>query len=234
MQEINLTGVLSIGGDLAVIESKTITENGTYNPPSGVDGYAPVVVNVPASEPVIESKTITENGTYNPPSGVDGYAPVFVNVSTGDLVTSIAMNKSVFNEGGATITYNENSIDTLWNGFSNIGCSIVFLIPFRNKNKIIVDIALYGENYQHSNNISTRNFNTSIGVTDIALNTYVNLDNLETNNHLLADVEFNGITNYNLSDIHREIDISELTNQDLYLFIQIPGVTLTNLSVRIV
>lgn len=63
-----------------IIESKTITENGTYTAPEGVDGYSPVVVNVPSDEPVIESKTITENGTYTPESGVDGFAPVVVNV----------------------------------------------------------------------------------------------------------------------------------------------------------
>lgn len=32
-----------------VIQSLTVTENGTYNPPSGVDGYAPVTVNVSGS-----------------------------------------------------------------------------------------------------------------------------------------------------------------------------------------
>ena len=52
MQEINLIGVLSIGGDPAVIESKTITENGTYTAPSGVDGFSPVVVNVPTFTPI--------------------------------------------------------------------------------------------------------------------------------------------------------------------------------------
>ena len=29
------------------VEALTITSNGTYNPPTGIDGYAPVVVNVP-------------------------------------------------------------------------------------------------------------------------------------------------------------------------------------------
>ena len=34
------------GGGSPVIQSLNVTQNGTYNPPSGVDGYAPVVVNV--------------------------------------------------------------------------------------------------------------------------------------------------------------------------------------------
>lgn len=34
------------GGGEPTIEPLSVTENGTYNPPSGVDGYAPVTVNV--------------------------------------------------------------------------------------------------------------------------------------------------------------------------------------------
>ncbi len=37
----------SSGGDSAVIQPLTITANGTYAAPSGVDGYSPVLVNVP-------------------------------------------------------------------------------------------------------------------------------------------------------------------------------------------
>ena len=33
-------------GSGAVVQSLSVTQNGTYNPPSGVDGYAPVTVNV--------------------------------------------------------------------------------------------------------------------------------------------------------------------------------------------
>lgn len=200
MQEINLTGVLSIGGNPAVIEPKTITENGTYTAPSGVDGYNPITVNVP----------------------------------TGDLVTSFVINNTVFNQGGSSISYNVESISTLWGGSSNIGCCINFQTPFENKNKIIVDIGVYGESYQHLNNVSTRNFNTAIGVTDNVQSTYIDLTNLDINNHLLADVEFNGIDNYGLTNIHREVDISSIIDTPMYLFLQIPGVTLTNLSVRIV
>ena len=95
------------GGE-AVIRSLSVTENGTYTAPSGVDGYSPVTVNVP--EPtgtktitsngthdvkdyasaqvnvpdvpaVTESLTVTENGTYTPASGVDGFDSVTVNVA---------------------------------------------------------------------------------------------------------------------------------------------------------
>lgn len=42
----------------AVIESLSITANGTYTAPSGVDGYSPITVNVPA---VMPEKTIISN-----------------------------------------------------------------------------------------------------------------------------------------------------------------------------
>ena len=34
------------GGGSAVVQPLSVTQNGTYNPPSGVDGYAPVTVSV--------------------------------------------------------------------------------------------------------------------------------------------------------------------------------------------
>lgn len=80
MLEGSIAGSISLVSPSANIESKTITENGTYTAPSGVDGYNPITVNVPSQQPVIESKSITENGTYNVPSGVDGFNPVVVNV----------------------------------------------------------------------------------------------------------------------------------------------------------
>ena len=99
MQEINLIGLLSIGGDPAVIEPKTIIENGTYTAPSGVDGFSPVTVNVPVTTPVIESKSITENGTYTAPSGVDGFSPVTVNVP---VPTPVIESKSITENGTYT------------------------------------------------------------------------------------------------------------------------------------
>lgn len=62
----------------ANIKSLTITQNGQYNAPAGVDGYNPVIVNV-SNSAVIQSLTVTRNGTYTAPAGVDGYNPVIVN-----------------------------------------------------------------------------------------------------------------------------------------------------------
>ena len=68
------------GSKPPVVEALSVTTNGTYNAPSGVDGYNPVEVNVPQREPVVESLSVTDNGTYTPSAGVDGYNSVEVNV----------------------------------------------------------------------------------------------------------------------------------------------------------
>lgn len=54
----------------------TITANGTYSAPTGIDGYSKVDVNV---EPTLESITITKNGTYTPSENIDGYNEIIVN-----------------------------------------------------------------------------------------------------------------------------------------------------------
>lgn len=45
--------VMKIGSD-PVIESLNVTENGTYNAPSGTDGYNPIVVNVSQTLPTMQ------------------------------------------------------------------------------------------------------------------------------------------------------------------------------------
>lgn len=46
--DVGFSNVLvDVPGSTPVIESKTITSNGIYNVPSGVDGFDPVIVNVP-------------------------------------------------------------------------------------------------------------------------------------------------------------------------------------------
>ena len=47
------------------VEELTITSNGTYDPPAGIDGYAPVVVNVPQDgAPTAEELTFTGSSKY--------------------------------------------------------------------------------------------------------------------------------------------------------------------------
>lgn len=57
-----------------------ITENGTYTPSEGVDGFDSVVVEVPTPDVKLQDKTITENGTFTADAGFDGLGQVIVDV----------------------------------------------------------------------------------------------------------------------------------------------------------
>ena len=72
------------GSREAVLEALSVTENGTYIPDEGVDGFDEVTVNVPSgSAPVLQSKTATQNGTVTPDAGYDGLSSVIVDVRSG-------------------------------------------------------------------------------------------------------------------------------------------------------
>ena len=79
--------VLSIPGltPSVVIEELTVTENDTYTPGPGVNGFSPVIVDVPG--PVLVQLTATENETYLPGTGEDGFSSVVVNVPAPAPVT---------------------------------------------------------------------------------------------------------------------------------------------------
>lgn len=89
-------------GGSANIQSKTIYENGTYNPPSGVDGFAPVIVDVPQNIPLLEDKYINENGLYGPSEGYDGIRSVNVDVPIPSIVpVTITENGTYESSGGS-------------------------------------------------------------------------------------------------------------------------------------
>lgn len=67
-------------GSEAIIQSLSISANGTYTAPADIDGYNPITVNVPQKEPNIQNLSVSANGTYTAPSGTDGYSPVVVDV----------------------------------------------------------------------------------------------------------------------------------------------------------
>lgn len=91
------------------IEELSIAENGDYSVPSGVDGYSPVHVNVPAA---VESLSVTENGTYTAPSGVDGYNPVSVSVLSENPYMPPAYNGLVTAYNALTGDFYQNTSKT--------------------------------------------------------------------------------------------------------------------------
>lgn len=81
-----IKGVLAgkTAGGEPVIQPLNVTENGTYTAPDGVDGFSPVVVDVPERAVILQDKTATENGTYTADAGFDGLGRVTVNVPVPD------------------------------------------------------------------------------------------------------------------------------------------------------
>lgn len=75
-----MANVINMGGGGASVQSKTVkstTTQQTISPPSGVDGFAPVIV----SPIVLQEKTVTPSTSQQvltPPSGVDGFSKVTV------------------------------------------------------------------------------------------------------------------------------------------------------------
>ena len=125
--EINDDDTITIAGITPpviepVIEAINMTENGVYIAPTGVDGYSPVVVDVPSYTPIIDPITITENGTYNIPTGVDGYGPVTVNVSGGSLGLSYPSSTYV----GYVNPFGQGAND--WLGFNSGSAGWLLLI----------------------------------------------------------------------------------------------------------
>lgn len=99
--------MMSGGGKSAVIQPLTITSNGTYTAPAGIDGYNPVTSDV---SPLLVPKVITANGTYLPPDNVDGFSSIYVN---GIPETQIDAEKIEAVKNGTILT--EKSISNGWN-----------------------------------------------------------------------------------------------------------------------
>lgn len=133
--------MIMMSGGGKVIRSLSVTQNGTYTPPSGVDGYSPVTVNVDdryddgyadgesAVKAKIQSKTITENGVYYAANdGLDGFDPINVQVpSSGGYKIPSSMSADEFFGfvgGEACVT------DT------TTGVSIMYEYPYGNMTKL--------------------------------------------------------------------------------------------------
>lgn len=136
--------MIMMSGGGANIQPLTVTQNGQYNAPEGVDGYNPVDVNVPdrydegykdgsedgydkgyadgeaAVKAKIQSKTITKNGTYYAADdGLDGFDPVNVNVPASEtgytLPSTISADEFMqFVGGNANVSDETTGIKLVW------------------------------------------------------------------------------------------------------------------------
>ena len=99
------------GGD-AKLDSKTITDNGTYTASDdGLDGYSSVTVNV---APNVGTKNITANGTYTASSdSLDGYSSVSVIVDAPPALpdTYDRLDYVIANGAAFRFTYGEEKGD---------------------------------------------------------------------------------------------------------------------------
>lgn len=94
-----------------VIKPLSVTENGTYTAPNGVDGYSPIEVNVPIPNGYIKPSgtlNITKNGTYD----VTEKASAVVSIPEREIVLQ---NKTIEENG----TYSAD------NGYDGLGQVIV-------------------------------------------------------------------------------------------------------------
>ena len=109
----------SSSGQEAIIQSLSITANGTYTAPADVDGYSPVVVNVPERVPVLEDKNITSNGTFSASSGFDGLGTVVV-----DVPERVPVVESIDITANGTYTPNEG-VD----GYNSVNVQVPERVP---------------------------------------------------------------------------------------------------------
>lgn len=106
------------GGGSAVVQPLSVTQNGTYNPPSGVDGYAPVTVNVSGggSSSQLYLVSADELDDYNATNYKEGglpFAGVMARYSSSPLFT-VGSN-----------TFDGNTKPCLYRAYTDI-CGIIF------------------------------------------------------------------------------------------------------------
>lgn len=92
----------------SVLESLEVTENGTYTPNEGVDGFDSVTVDVPIPEVVLQDKTITENGTYTADEGFDGLGSITVEVAGAGASDDVRYVTFMSHDG--TIEYGKKAV----------------------------------------------------------------------------------------------------------------------------
>lgn len=90
-------------GGSAVIQSLSVTENGTYNPPSGVDGYAPVTVNVSGGGGGLPSEYTQVEYVHANANGYTDYINTGVIPDSNTAVVAIAFFNSQYGANSSAL-----------------------------------------------------------------------------------------------------------------------------------
>lgn len=159
-----LEGSIATIGKRPVIEEKTITSNGDYTAPTGVDGYSPIHVQVPP--PNLTELNVSSNGTFQPSGSVDGYNKVVVSVPEPTY-------------GTLEVTQNGTYIPTAVDGYNRVDVDVVPNLEVKEINengtyipsegydgfqRVIVDVPSLSIDYYKNNTLiyntsNTQNFN---------------------------------------------------------------------------
>ena len=137
-----MANVINMGGGGANVQSKTVkstTSKQTLTPPSGVDGFSPVIV----SPMVLQEKTVTlstAQQVLTPPSGVDGFSKVTVPAAGDYFVDVILEGSFTVGESGKQVTL------PLSHSPAGLRDSIVLVQTFSNEAGAIVDAGLIYSN----------------------------------------------------------------------------------------
>lgn len=230
-----LHGIISEHSRPPVTSEITINSNGVYTPSAGIDGFSRVTVNTPVP-PILNTLNVTENGQYTPETG-----HAYNNVNVAVPIPSHAYLTNVpfwrfYNEGAGGINQTElNKMNVLWYGGGSIGCGMTSGVNLAHKgySKVIVDLDEFGDSYAHVYNNSRLNFQFNVGLITVDYAGYPNPESWQANNQLLAITDFNNITDYGKTNLHKEIIIPN--NEDyIYMFLQIAGVILNGLKIDVI
>lgn len=101
-----------------VIQPLSTTQNGTYNTPSGVDGYSPVTVNVPTGTARSASDLTVSGDTVNVPAGLYA-ASASKAVAHGSAGTPTATKGTVSNHSVSVTPHVQNTTGYITGGTKN-------------------------------------------------------------------------------------------------------------------
>jgi len=97
-----------------ILQTKSITENGSFIPDEGFNGLSQVFVNVPVVANLIH-KTITENGRYYASSdNADGYDYIIVEIDGGTRRSPRAEIETIYRNAASDLSWDcTASIDAI-------------------------------------------------------------------------------------------------------------------------